>query len=224
MSLSNAFFAIIRRDLVLALRRRSEVANPLLFFILVITLFPLGIGAQPHLLQAIAPGIIWVSALLAAMLSLDSLFRSDFDDGSLEQILLSSHPASILVLAKIIAHWLVTGLPLLIVAPLLAILLGMPTHSLGILLLTLLLGTPVLSLIGAIGVALTVGLRRGGMILSLLVLPLYVPVLIFASNAVEIAGSGLPVTAQINILISILMMATVLAPWPTAAALKMSIN
>ncbi|MCX7108005.1 MAG: heme exporter protein CcmB [Methylococcales bacterium] len=224
MSLSNAFFAIIRRDLVLALRRRSEVANPLLFFILVITLFPLGIGAQPHLLQAIAPGIIWVSALLAAMLSLDSLFRSDFDDGSLEQILLSSHPASILVLAKIIAHWLVTGLPLLIVAPLLAIFLGMPTHSLGILLLTLLLGTPVLSLIGAIGVALTVGLRRGGMILSLLVLPLYVPVLIFASNAVEIAGSGMPVTAQINILISILIMATVLAPWPTAAALKMSIN
>jgi heme exporter protein B len=224
MSLSHAFFAIIRRDLVLALRRRSEIANPLLFFILVITLFPLGIGAQPNLLKAIAPGIIWVSALLAAMLSLDSLFRSDFDDGSLEQILLSPHPASILVLAKIIAHWLVTGLPLLIIAPLLAIFLGMPGHSLGTLLLTLLLGTPVLSLIGAIGVALTVGLRRGGMILSLLVLPLYVPVLIFASNAVEIAGSGLPVNAQINILISILFMALVLAPWPTAAALKMSIN
>ncbi|MEI8208600.1 MAG: heme exporter protein CcmB [Methylococcales bacterium] len=224
MSLSNAFFAIIKRDLVLALRRRSEIANPLLFFVLVITLFPLGIGAQPHLLQAIAPGIIWVSALLAAMLSLDSLFRSDFDDGSLEQILLSSYPASILVLAKVIAHWLVTGLPLLIIAPLLAVFLGMPSHSLGILLLTLLLGTPVLSLIGAIGVALTVGLRRGGMILSLLVLPLYVPVLIFASNAVEIASTGLPVSAQINILIAILVMAVVLAPWPTAAALKMSIN
>jgi heme exporter protein B len=224
MSLSNAFFAIIRRDLILALRRRSEIANPLLFFILVITLFPLGIGAQPHLLQAIAPGIIWVSALLAAMLSLDSLFRSDFDDGSLEQILLSAHPSSLLVLAKIIAHWLVTGLPLLFVAPLLAVLLGMPTHSIGILLLTLLLGTPVLSLIGAIGVALTVGLRRGGMILSLLVLPLYVPVLIFASNAVEMAGSGLPVNAQINILISIFVIALVLAPWPTSAALKMSIN
>ncbi len=224
MSLSNAFFAIIKRDLVLALRRRSEIANPLLFFVLVITLFPLGIGAQPHLLQAIAPGIIWVSALLAAMLSLDSLFRSDFDDGSLEQILLSTYPASILVLAKVIAHWLVTGLPLLIIAPLLAVFLGMPSHSLGILLLTLLLGTPVLSLIGAIGVALTVGLRRGGMILSLLVLPLYVPVLIFASNAVEIAGTGLPVSAQINILIAILVMAVVLAPWPTAAALKMSIN
>jgi heme exporter protein B len=210
--------------LVLALRRRSEVANPLLFFVLVITLFPLGIGAQPNLLRAIAPGVIWVSALLAAMLSLDSLFRSDFDDGSLEQILLSPYPASILVLAKIVAHWLVTGLPLLAIAPLLAIFLGLPNQSLGVLLLTLLLGTPVLSLIGAIGVALTVGLRRGGMILSLLVLPLYVPVLIFASNAVAMASSGLPVQAQIYLLLAILLCALVLAPWPTAAALKMSIT
>ncbi|MGZ4994716.1 MAG: heme exporter protein CcmB, partial [Methylobacter sp.] len=152
------------------------------------------------------------------------LFRSDFDDGSLEQILLSPHPTSVLVLAKIVAHWLVTGLPLLIVAPLLAVFLGMPSHALGILLLTLLLGTPVLSLIGAIGVALTVGLRRGGMILSLLVLPLYVPVLIFAGNAVQMAGGGLPVDAQINILVAILLLALVLAPMPVAAALKMSIN
>jgi heme exporter protein B len=224
MTLFDAFIAVIRRDLVLAMRRRSEIANPVLFFILVITLFPLGIGAQPKLLLAIAPGIIWVSALLATMLSLDSLFRSDFDDGSLEQILLSPYPTSILVLSKISAHWLTTGLPLLVVAPLLAVFLGMPNQSLSILLLTLLLGTPILSLIGAVGVALTVGLRRGGMILSLLVLPLYVPVLIFASNAVEMASSGLPVTAQINILISMLLMALVLAPWPTAAALKMSIN
>ena len=224
MSLTAAFFAIIRRDLILALRRRSEIANPLFFFVLVITLFPLGVGAKPHLLQAIAPGIIWVSALLAAMLSLDSLFRSDFDDGSLEQMLLSPHPLSILILGKIFAHWLVTGLPLLVIAPLLAVFLGMPSQALGVLLLTLLLGTPVLSLIGAIGVALTVGLRRGGMILSLLVLPLYVPVLIFASNAVDMAGVGLPVSAQINILLSILFMALVLAPWPTAAALKMSMN
>jgi heme exporter protein B len=224
MAMFDAFAAIVRRDLVLAMRRRSEIANPVLFFILVITLFPLGIGAQPKLLQAIAPGIIWVSALLATMLSLDSLFRSDFDDGSLEQILLSPHPTSILVLGKITAHWLTTGLPLLIVAPLLAVFLGMPNQSLSILLLTLFLGTPILSLIGAVGVALTVGLRRGGMILSLLVLPLYVPVLIFASNAVEMASSGLPVNAQINILISMLLMALVLAPWPTAAALKMSIN
>ncbi len=224
MSLTAAFFAIIRRDLILALRRRSEIANPLFFFVLVITLFPLGVGAKPHLLQAIAPGIIWVSALLAAMLSLDSLFRSDFDDGSLEQMLLSPHPLSILILGKIFAHWLVTGLPLLVIAPLLAVFLGMPSQALGVLLLTLLLGTPVLSLIGAIGVALTVGLRRGGMILSLLVLPLYVPVLIFASNAVDMAGVGLPVSAQINILLSMLFMALVLAPWPTAAALKMSMN
>ena len=224
MSLSRAFFAIIRRDLRLAFRRRSEIANPLLFFVLVITLFPLGIGARPQLLQAIAPGIIWVSALLAAMLSLDSLFRSDFDDGSLEQLLLSPHPASVLVLAKITAHWLVTGLPLLLIAPLLAVFLGMPQAAIGVLLITLLLGTPVLSLIGAIGVALTVGLRRGGMILSLLVLPLYVPVLIFAGNAVEMATSGLAITAQINILISMLVLALVLAPWPAAAALKMSMS
>lgn len=224
MAILQAFTAIVRRDLVLAMRRRSEIANPVLFFILVITLFPLGIGAQPKLLQAIAPGIIWVSALLATMLSLDSLFRSDFDDGSLEQILLSPYPTSILVLGKITAHWLTTGLPLLVVAPLLAVFLGMPNQSLSILLLTLLLGTPILSLIGAVGVALTVGLRRGGMILSLLVLPLYVPVLIFASNAVEMASGGLPVDAQVNILISMLLMALVLAPWPTAAALKMSIN
>ncbi|SJM89448.1 heme exporter subunit; membrane component of ABC superfamily [Crenothrix polyspora] len=224
MSLAHAFFAIVRRDLLLALRRRSEVANPIFFFILVITLFPLGIGAKPNILQAIAPGIIWVSALLATMLSLDSLFRSDFDDGSLEQIILSPQPTSILVLAKVTAHWLVTGLPLLIVAPLLAVFLGMPNHALPALLITLLLGTPILSLIGAIGVALTIGLRRGGMILSLLVLPLYVPVLIFASNAVEIASSGLAVNAQINILISMLVMALVLAPWPTAAALKMSMS
>ena len=224
MTLFHAFFALIRRDLVLALRRRAEIANPLLFFVLVITLFPLGIGAQPNLLKAIAPGIIWVSALLAAMLSLDSLFRSDFDDGCLEQLLLSPHPASILVLAKVVAHWLVTGLPLLIIAPLLAVFLGMSNNTISVLLLTLLLGTPVLSLIGAIGVALTVGLRRGGMILSLLVLPLYVPVLIFASNAVDMASVGLPIGAQINILLAILSLSLVLAPWPTAAALKMSIS
>lgn len=224
MSLTTAFFAVIRRDLILAFRRRAEVANPVFFFILVVTLFPLGIGAQPKLLQAMAPGVIWVSALLAVMLSLDSLFRSDFDDGSLEQMLLSSHPLTILVFAKIIAHWLVTGLPLLFVAPLLAIFLGLPEQALGTLLITLVLATPVLSLIGSIGVSLTVGLRRGGMILSLLVLPLYVPVLIFASNAVEMAGNGLAVDAQINILLAIFFMSAVLAPLPAAAALKMSIS
>jgi len=219
-----AFFAVLRRDLVLAFRRRAEIANPVFFFILVVTLFPLGVGAQPKLLQAMAPGVIWVSALLAVMLSLDSLFRSDFDDGSLEQMLLSPHPLTILVFAKILAHWLVTGVPLLFVAPLLAVFLGLPEQALGTLMITLVLATPVLSLIGAIGVSLTVGLRRGGMIISLLVLPLYVPVLIFASNAVEMAGSGLAVDAQINILIAIFFMSVVLAPLPAAAAIKMSIN
>ena len=224
MPLLRAFIAIIRRDLILAFRRRAEMLNPLLFFIIVVTLFPLGVGAQPQLLQTIAPGIIWVSALLAAMLSLDGLFRSDFDDGSLEQILLSHHPTSILILGKIIAHWLVTGLPLILVAPLLAEFLGMHADALIVLLKTLLLGTPVLSLVGAIGVALTVGLRRGGMILSLLVLPLYVPVLIFASNAVDMASGGLPVDAQINILLALLCLALVLAPLPASAALKMSVS
>jgi len=220
----SAFIAVIRRDLILAFRRRAEIANPLFFFVLVVTLFPLGVGSNPKLLQVMAPGIIWVSALLAVMLSLDSLFRSDFDDGSLEQMLLSPHPLTILVLGKIIAHWLVTGLPLLVVAPLLAIFLGLPEQALGTLLLTLVLATPVLSLIGAIGVSLTVGLRRGGMIISLLVLPLYVPVLIFASNAVEMAGNGLAVDAQINLLIAIFFMSAVLAPLPAAAALRMSVN
>lgn len=224
MPLMTAFFAVFRRDLILAFRRRAEVANPIFFFILIVTLFPLGIGAQPKLLQTIAPGIIWVSALLAVMLSLDSLFRSDFDDGSLEQMLLNPHPLSILVLAKIIAHWLVTGLPLLVVTPLLAIFLGLPEQAMGTLLITLILATPVLSLIGSIGVSLTVGLRRGGVILSLLVLPLYVPVLIFASNAVAMAGNGLAVEAQINILIAMFFLSVVLAPLATATALKISIN
>ncbi len=224
MSLTRAFWAIIRRDLLLAFRRRAEIANPLFFFVLVVTLFPLAVGAEPNLLQAMAPGVIWVSALLATLLSLDGMFRSDFDDGSLEQLLLSSHPVSILVLGKVLAHWLVTGLPLILIAPLLALFLGLPDNAMGTLWLTLMLATPVLSLIGAIGVALTVGLRRGGMILSLLVLPLYVPVLIFASGAVDRAASGLPASAQINILLAMLCTALVLTPLPTSAALKMSVN
>ncbi|WP_446811416.1 heme exporter protein CcmB [Methylomonas sp. 2BW1-5-20] len=224
MPIIRAFWAIIRRDLLLAFRRRAEMANPLFFFVLVVTLFPLAVGAQPNLLRAMAPGVIWVSALLAALLSLDGLFRSDFEDGSLEQMLLSPHALSILVLGKIIAHWLVTGLPLLLVAPLLAVFLGLPEQAMGTLWLTLILATPLLSLIGAIGVALTVGLRRGGMLLSLLVLPLYVPVLIFASGAVDRAASGLPVGAQLYILLAMLLSALVLVPLPTAAALKMSVN
>lgn len=223
-SLSRAFTVLIRRDLLLAARRRAEMANPLLFFILVTSLFPLGIGANPNLLQAVAPGIIWVAALLAAMLSLDSVFRSDFEDGTLEQYLMSSHPVSVLVLAKVIAHWLVTGLPLLVISPLLGILLGLPVAGIKTLFITLLLGTPVLSLIGSVGVALTVGLRKGGMILSLLVLPLYIPLLIFASSAVDSAAAGLPVTAHLSLIAALLVLALSLSPFATAAALRVSLS
>jgi heme exporter protein B len=223
-SASRAFVLLLRRDLILAHRRRSEMINPLLFFVLVTALFPLGVGADPELLRSIGPGIIWVAALLAAMLSLDSVFRSDFEDGSLEQFLLSAHPLSLLALAKVIAHWLITGLPLLIVAPLLGVLLDLSAEEIRTLMLTLALGTPVLSMVGAIGVALTVGLRRGGMILSLLVLPLYVPVLIFGANAVETAGAGMPVTAHLLLLAAMLVMALSLTPVATAAALRISLS
>jgi heme exporter protein B len=223
-SLTQAFLYLLKRDLTLSFRNRAEFANPLLFFILVITLFPLAIGAEPILLSRIAPGIIWVAALLAAMLSLDSIFRSDFDDGSLEQLLLSSHPMPVLVLAKVTAHWLVTGLPLLLVSPVLAVMLGMPSEAQGTLLLTILIGTPILSLIGSIGVALTVGLPKGGIILSLLILPLYIPVLIFASSAIEGAAGGLEVSAQLYMLLSFFFLAVSLSPLATAAALKISMN
>ena len=223
-SLSRAFTVLIRRDLLLAARHRAEMANPLLFFILVTSLFPLGIGADTKLLQAVAPGIIWVAALLAALLSLDSVFRSDFEDGSLEQYLLSSHPVSVLVLAKIIAHWLITGLPLLLISPLLGVLLSLPADGIKTLFFTLLLGTPVLSLIGSVGVALTVGLRKGGMILSLLVLPLYIPLLIFAASAVDSAAAGLPVTAHLSLIAALLVLALSLSPFATAAALRVSLS
>lgn len=224
MSVWSAFIQLIRRDLILALRRRAELANPLLFFVMVIVMFPLGVGAEPNLLARMAPGVVWVAALLAALLSMDAIFRSDFEDGTLEQLLLSAQPLSVLILGKVAAHWLVTGLPLLIVAPLLGVFLGMPGEATGALVLSLALGTPVLSLIGTIGVALTVGLRRGGVILSLLVLPLYVPVLIFGSAMVESAATGLPINGQIYILAAFLLLALSLAPAAAAAALRISLS
>ncbi|MCM8854600.1 MAG: heme exporter protein CcmB [Candidatus Thiodiazotropha sp. (ex Lucinoma kastoroae)] len=224
LSLTSAFSLLLKRDLVLAYRRRAELVNPMLFFVLVTAMFPLGIGNDAKLIEAVGPGVIWVAALLAALLSLDSMFRSDYDDGSLEQFMLSAHPVSILVLAKILAHWLVTGLPLFIVAPLLAVLLNIPASAIPTLMLTLILGTPVLSLIGSVGVALTVGLRRGGVILSILVLPLYVPVLIFATDAVKTAIVGIPTTAQLSILSAMLVGSLVLAPMATAASLRISLS
>lgn len=223
-SLVDAFVTLLKRDVILAVRRRAEIANPLLFFVLIATLFPLAIGDNQSVLRTVGPGVIWVAALLSVLLSLDGMFRSDFEDGSLEQLMLTPHPVSLLVIAKITGHWLVAGLPLLIVAPLLGILLSLPGAAISVLLVTLLLGTPVLSLVGAVGVALTVGLRRGGIILSLLVLPLYVPVLIFASNAVAMAATGIPVAAQLYMLGAILVLSLSLAPLATVASLRVSLS
>jgi len=223
-SLWGAFWALLKRDLRLAFRHRNELFNPLFFFMLVVMLFPLGTSPDKPLLITMAPGVIWVAALLAAMLSLDSLFRADFDDGTLEQMLVSPHPLSVLVLAKILAHWMVTGLPMILLAPLLAIFMYLPEEGIGILMLTLAIGTPILSLIGAIGMGLTVGLRRGGMLLSLLVLPLYIPILIFSANAVDASLADMAVTGQIYFLLAVLVLSITLAPLAAAAALRISLE
>ncbi|MBA2778051.1 heme exporter protein CcmB [Billgrantia kenyensis] len=222
--LAVAVWATLKRDLVLLLRRRSEVLNPLVFFALVITLFPIGISPDPALLAAIAPGLLWVAALLAALLSLDSLFRADYDDGSLEQLLLTPQPLALLALAKVTVHWLLTGLPLALMAPILGIMLALPAGSYAVLAISLALGSASLSLIGAIGAALTVGLSRGGVLLSLLVLPLYIPVLIFGAGAVQAAILGDGVLAHLAILGALLALALSLAPLAIAASLRISIN
>jgi heme exporter protein B len=222
--LAPAFFAILRRDLVLAFRHRGELANPLLFFLIIVTLYPLGVSPEPELLRKIAPGVIWIAALLAALFSLENLFRGDFDDGSLEQMLLSPRPLPLLVAAKVLAHWLVSGLPMLLLAPFLALLLDMPFKAAWALETTLAIGTPLLSLIGAIGVALTVGLKRGGILLTLLILPLYIPVLIFATHAVTAAGAGMPIEGQLYFLAALLALALTLAPVAIATALRISMS
>lgn len=219
-----AWTQILKRDLLIAFRRRSEIIHPLIFFVMVVSLFPLAIGDDKVLLQKIAPAIIWVTALLATMLSLDNLFRSDFEDGSLEQMTLLKIPLSFLVTAKITAHWIITGLPLILITPLLAVLLYLPVDTIGVLLTTLLLGTPTLSLIGAVGIALTVALRQGGVILSLLILPLYIPVLIFATLALQNSVQGFSATAQLSMMLAILVLAITLSPFAIAAALKVSLN
>lgn len=220
----NAWTQIFKRDLLIAFRRRSEIIHPLIFFVMVVSLFPLAIGDDKALLQKIAPAIIWVTALLATMLSLDNLFRSDFEDGSLEQMVLLKTPLSVLVTAKVTAHWVITGLPLILITPLLAVLLYLPTETISMLMFTLLLGTPTLSLIGAVGIALTVGLRQGGVILSLLILPLYIPVLIFSTLALQNAAQGFSAEAQLAMMLAILVLAITLAPFAIAAALKVSLN
>jgi len=220
----DAVRCIVYRDLLLALRRQSDVATALLFFVVVASLFPLGIGAEPNLLRSIAPGVIWVAALLSSMLSLGRLFQGDHADGTLEQIVLGGAPLGVVVAAKAAAHWLVSGLPLVAIAPVIALQYDLAPSLYGVLALSLLLGTPVLSMIGAIGAALTLGLRGGGVLLSLLVLPLYVPVLIMGAGSVEIASAGMGGQGQLLLLGAMLVGAVVFAPWAVAAALRISIE
>ena len=220
----SAFFAIVRRDLLLAARRKSEVFTALFFFMIVVSLFPLGIGPETALLRRIAPGVLWVAALLAAMLSLNRLFAADHADGTLEQMALSPTPLALLVAGKTLAHWLTAGLPLVLLAPVLGIQFDLSMRSLGILMLSLLLGTPLLSLIGAIGAALTLGLRGGGVLLSLLVLPLYIPALIFGAGAVEADMAGLGVGGHLSLLGALLALGVFFAPWAATAALRIALE
>ncbi|HEV3010603.1 MAG TPA: heme exporter protein CcmB [Burkholderiales bacterium] len=216
--------AIVYRDLLIAVRRRSDVAVALLFFVIVVSLFPLGIGAQPDLLRAIAPGVIWVAALLSSMLSLGRLFAADYDDGTLEQMVLGAAPLGVIAAAKSFAHWLVSGFPIAVIAPLIALQYDLAPQLSGVLVLSLLLGTPVLSVIGAIGAALTLGVRGGGVLLALLVLPLYVPVLIMGAGSVEMAAAGLGGQGQLLLLAAMLVVAAAFAPWAIAAALRISLE
>jgi heme exporter protein B len=215
---------VIHRDLLLALRRRADVANSLLFFVIVVSLFPFGVGPEANLLRAIAPGVLWVAALLASMLALARMFAADYADGTLEQMLLAPAPLSIVVLGKIIAHWLLTGLPLVALSPLLALQFDMPRDAIGVLVASLALGTPVLSLIGAIGAALTLGVRGAGVLTALLVLPLYIPVLILGAGAVDAAAAGLDPGAHLMLLAALLLFAATCALWPVAAALRIAVE
>ncbi len=218
------FLCVLRRDLALALRRKSDALNTLMFFVIVATLFPLGVGAERNLLQTIAPGILWVAALLAAMLSLGRLFEADYADGTLEQMVLAPEPLPAIVTAKILAHWIVTGLPLTLLAPLLALQFDLAGGAIAVLSETLLIGTPVLSLIGSVGAALTLGLRGGGVLAPLLVLPLCIPVLIFGAGAVGAASSGLGAQAHVLLLGAFLLVTLAFAPWATASAVRVALD
>ncbi|TRW50276.1 heme exporter protein CcmB [Aliidiomarina halalkaliphila] len=218
------FIQIVKRDLRVASRQRSDLLNPLIFLLIVVSLFPLGVGPGPDILARIAPGVIWVSALLSAMLGLERMFRDDFRDGALEQMMLLPVSLEVSVLAKIAVHWVMTAVPILFIAPLLALLLNLPTTAWGVLWVTLLLGTPVISAAGAIGVALTVSLNKGGALLSLLLLPLLIPLLIFATAAVEAAVSGLSATGPLALMGAFLVITITLAPFAVKAGLRVSVN
>jgi heme exporter protein B len=223
-SVIGAVRCIAVRDLRLALRRRADTGAALVFFIIVVSLFPLGVGPEPNLLRIMAPGVVWVAALLASMLSLGRLFSVDYADGTLEQLLLSAYPLPVLVLGKIAAHWLCSGLLLTLIAPLIALQFDLPGRATLVLTASLLLGTPLLSLIGSIGAALTVGVRGAGVLLSLLVLPLYVPVLIFGAGAVDASVAGLGVQGHFSILAALLVTALFFVPFAAATALRISLE
>ncbi len=214
--------SIVARDLMLAWRRRSDVFTAVIFFVIVASLFPLGIGPETKLLLAIGPGVVWVAALLASMLALSRLFAADYADGTLEQMLIGAAPLPVVVIAKVIAHWIAANLPLVLIAPLLGLQYGLSGDALVVLSLALALGTPSLSLIGAIGAALTLGLRGGGVLLALLVLPLYAPVLILGSLAVEAVGAGISPQPYLLLLAAMSVASISLAPWAVAAALRIS--
>lgn len=223
-SLAQALTQMFKREWALSMRRRQELFNPLVFFALVVLLFPLGVSPEPSFLANSAAGVVWVAALLAMMLSLDRLFRSDYDDGSLEQMVLSSQPLYLLVLVKLLVAWLLTALPLIAMSPLLGTMMHLPAQQLVILLLSLLLGTPTLLLIGGIGAALTVSLRSGGVLISLLILPITIPVLIFGTGVIQAGADGLPIGGYLGLLGALLALALTLAPLACAAALKMSVS
>ncbi|MCX2981508.1 heme exporter protein CcmB [Halieaceae bacterium IMCC14734] len=216
--------ACLRRQLLLAVRRPVEVVNPLVFFLLVVMLFPLGIGPDPRQLTEFAPAVLWIVALLATLLAVEGMFRGDFDDGTLEQLVLAPQPLFLPALTYVFAHWLLTGLPLTLLSPLFALMLQLPGKAIGTLMLSLLLGTAVLSLIGGIGAALTVGLKRGGILISLLIIPFYVPVLIFGSAAVQFAAAGNSAQPQLLVLGGMLSLAVALAPFAIAAGLRISVD
>ncbi|HXJ17281.1 MAG TPA: heme exporter protein CcmB [Candidatus Polarisedimenticolia bacterium] len=219
-----AVLCVVRRDLLVSLRRAQDVLTPVIFFAIVVSLFPLGVGPEPGVLATLAPGVLWVAALLATMLSLPRMFANDYADGTLEQLLLAPHPLAVLVLGKVLAHWLLSGLPLVLLSPLLALQLQLPSDGFAALIGSLLLGTPVLSLLGATGAALTLGLRGGGVLISLLVLPLYTPILIFGAGSVAAATTGLDTEAYFSLLGAFLVLALSFTPWATAAALRVSVE
>lgn len=223
--MTSAFWVILKRDLLLALRRRSEIFTVLFFFVVVISLFPLGAGTEDEMLKKIAPGVVWIAALLASTLALDRLFSADYEDGTLEKIVLAPSSLSVSVFAKILAHWLLTGLPLVLISPLVGLFYHLPMNSIFVMMFVLLIGTPVLSMLGAIAAALTLGLRGGGVLVSLLVLPLYIPVLVYGAGAISTSMVvGASIEPYILLLLAFSLLSITFSPWVTAAALKISLE